>query len=79
MYFNLKIIVVGLLLQISLYFNLSAQTDSTERAGIELFPILSYDTDAGFGYGAEAFFYDQLNTRESFDIILFNSTKGEQW
>ena len=56
-----------------------AQIDSTDRAGIELFPILSYDTDAGFGYGAKAFFYDQLNTRESFDIILFNSTKGEQW
>ena len=63
----------------TLCFNCSAQTDSTERAGIELFPILSYDTDAGFGYGAKAFFYDQLNTRESFDIILFNSTKGEQW
>jgi outer membrane protein assembly factor BamA len=63
----------------TLCFNLSAQIDSTERAGIELFPILSYDTDAGFGYGAKAFFYDQLNTRESFDIILFNSTKGEQW
>ena len=58
---------------------LPAQIDSTERAGIELFPILSYDTDAGFGYGAKAFFYDQLNNRESFDIILFNSTKGEQW
>ena len=27
----------------------------------------------------KAFFYDQLNSRESFDIILFNSTKGEQW
>ena len=63
----------------TLCFNLFAQIDSTERAGIELFPILSYDTDAGFGYGAKAFFYDQLNTRESFDIILFNSTKGEQW
>ena len=58
---------------------LPAQIDSTERAGIELFPIVSYDTDAGFGYGAKAFFYDQLDTRESFDIILFNSTKGEQW
>ena len=59
--------------------NLTAQSDSTERSGIELFPIISYDTDAGFGYGAKAFFYDQLNSRESFDIILFNSTKGEQW
>jgi len=67
------------LIQITFCLNLFAQTDSTDRAGIELFPILSYDTDAGFGYGAKAFFYDQLNTKESFDIILFNSTKGEQW
>ena len=76
---ELKILLLFFDARIALSFNLSAQTDSTERAGIELFPILSYDTDAGFGYGAKAFFYDQLNTRESFDIILFNSTKGEQW
>ena len=56
-----------------------AQTDSTERAGIEPLPILSYDTDTGFGYGLKVFFYNRLNTEESFDIILFNSTKGEQW
>jgi len=56
-----------------------AQTDSTERAGIEPLPILSYDTDTGFGYGLKIFFYNRLNTEESFDIILFNSTKGEQW
>ncbi len=74
-----KIFITFLLLLIFLGANLFAQVDSTERAGIELFPILSYDTDAGFGYGVKAFFYDQLNTRESFDIILFNSTKGEQW
>jgi hypothetical protein len=73
------IFITFLLSQIFLRANLFAQVDSTKRAGIELFPILSYDTDAGFGYGAKAFFYDQLNTRESFDIILFNSTKGEQW
>ncbi len=79
MLIRIKILFLFVLLQIALSFNLFAQTDSTERAGIELFPILSYDTDAGFGYGAKAFFYDQLNTRESFDIILFNSTKGEQW
>jgi hypothetical protein len=76
---KLNILFLFSLLQIILCFNLFAQSDSTERAGIELFPILSYDTDAGFGYGAKAFFYDQLNSRESFDIILFNSTKGEQW
>jgi hypothetical protein len=79
MFSKFKISLFASALLSTLCFNLSAQTDSTERAGIELFPILSYDTDAGFGYGAKAFFYDQLNTRESFDIILFNSTKGEQW
>ncbi len=56
-----------------------AQTDSTERAGIEPLPILSYDTDTGLGYGLKVFFYDRLNAEESFDLILFNSTKGEQW
>jgi hypothetical protein len=79
MFTNFKILLFASLLFNTFSFNLTAQTDSTDRAGIELFPILSYDTDAGFGYGAKAFFYDQLNTKESFDIILFNSTKGEQW
>lgn len=79
MFCKFKILLFASVLLIILCSNLSAQVDSDERAGIELFPILSYDTDAGFGYGAKAFFHDQLNTRESFDIILFNSTKGEQW
>jgi hypothetical protein len=79
MFSKFKISLFASALLSTLCFNLFAQTDSTERTGIELFPILSYDTDAGFGYGAKAFFYDQLNTKESFDIILFNSTKGEQW
>ena len=62
-----------------LYLNIYAQNDSTKRAGFEWLPIVSYDTDAGFGYGVKTFFYDQFNSTESFDLILFNSTKGEQW
>jgi len=46
---------------------------------IEGFPILSYDTDVGFGYGAKGFFLNLLGHRESFDVTLFNSTKGERW
>jgi endonuclease/exonuclease/phosphatase family metal-dependent hydrolase len=46
---------------------------------LEGFPILSYDTDVGFGYGAKAFFLNFLNLRESFDLTAFNSTKGERW
>lgn len=46
---------------------------------IEGLPVVSYDTDAGFGYGAKAFFLNQLGISESFDLMLFNSTKGERW
>ena len=79
MILRLKIFFVSVLLLNIPCLNLYAQSDSTERAKFEFLPIVSYDTDAGFGYGAKAFFYDQLNTKESFDLILFNSTKGEQW
>ena len=43
------------------------------------FPILMYDTDIGFGYGGRVKFVDYLALKESFDLILFNSTKGERW
>jgi outer membrane protein assembly factor BamA len=79
MIIRLKKIAAYLALLNFLCLNIYAQSDSTERAGFEWLPILSYDTDAGFGYGLKTFFYDQLNTKESFDLILFNSTKGEQW
>src|SRR5512136_877613 len=43
------------------------------------FPIVMYDTDIGFGYGGRVKFVDYLKKKESFDLILFNSTKGEHW
>ena len=43
------------------------------------FPILMYDTDIGFGYGGRVKFVDYLKKKESLDLILFNSTKGERW
>ncbi len=54
------------------------QNDSL-RTQWEALPILSYDTDAGFGYGAKAMFVDLLGHQESFDVTLFNSSKGERW
>ena len=55
--------------------------DSTEikENEWEVLPIITYDTDAGFGYGVKAFFLSFLEWNESFDITLFNSTKGERW
>ena len=46
---------------------------------IEPLPILSYDSNTGFGFGAKAFFLNLLKLRESFDLIIFLSTKGERW
>ncbi|MEK6571650.1 MAG: hypothetical protein AABZ61_09780, partial [Bacteroidota bacterium] len=45
----------------------------------EALPILTYDTDVGFGYGVKVFFLNHLKCDESFDIVLFNSTKGERF
>ncbi len=43
-----------------------------------VFPILMYDTDMGFGYGGKGKIVNLLKLRESFDLFLFNSTKGER-
>lgn len=75
----IKILSTIISLSFNLSLNLFAQSDSSDRAGIEVLPILSYDTDTKLGYGAKAFFYDQFKTAESFDVLLFNSSVGEQW
>ncbi|MFH0992576.1 MAG: BamA/TamA family outer membrane protein [bacterium] len=46
---------------------------------IEWLPILMYDTDVGFGYGVKGFLLNQFQWSESFDVLAFNSTKGERW
>ena len=79
MVIRFKRFAVCFVLLIVLSLNLYAQKDSTKRAGFEWLPIISYDSDVGFGYGLKTFLYDQFKTKESFDLILFNSTKGEQW
>jgi endonuclease/exonuclease/phosphatase family metal-dependent hydrolase len=46
---------------------------------LDPFPILMYDTDIGVGYGAKLFLLNQIGRNESFDLTLFNSSKGERW
>lgn len=62
-------------------FQLIAQIDSLSlhKSEWEVFPILNYDSDAGFGYGGKGFLYNFLGGKESFDLTLYNSTKGERW
>ncbi len=49
------------------------------NSSVEPFPILMYDTDIGFGYGAKAFLLNLFDQNESIDLTAFNSTKGERW
>jgi endonuclease/exonuclease/phosphatase family metal-dependent hydrolase len=46
---------------------------------LEPFPIVSYDTDAGFGLGVKAFALNFLRLSESFDLLLFGTSRGERW
>ncbi len=61
--------------------SLQTSSDAIHSPGesFEFLPLASYDTDVGFGYGVKAFFLDFAGVSESFDLILFNSTKGERW
>jgi endonuclease/exonuclease/phosphatase family metal-dependent hydrolase len=52
--------------------------DAVEKE-LEGLPILSYDTDTGLGYGVKGFLLNYLGAEESFDVIAFNSSKGERW
>ena len=51
----------------------------TERKVIDPFPLVNYDSDTGFGYGAKLFLLNTLSSNESFDLTFFHSTKGERW
>jgi outer membrane protein assembly factor BamA len=54
------------------------QPDSAATS-FEALPILSYDTDTGFGYGAKVFLLNFLGGDESLDAVAFQSSKGERW
>lgn len=54
-------------------------TPSSDEETVDILPILTYDTDVGFGLGVKGFFLNFLEASESFDVIAFNSTKGERW
>ena len=84
---HLAVPILGLLLAAVLALALapgalSAQETSAEPGSYRSFspfPIVMYDTDIGFGYGGRVKFVDYLGKKESLDLILFNSTKGEHW
>jgi outer membrane protein assembly factor BamA len=54
-------------------------SQDTLETKFEPLPILSYDSNTGFGFGAKAFLLNFFHSRESLDMIIFLSTKGEKW
>ncbi|MBI4417877.1 MAG: BamA/TamA family outer membrane protein [Ignavibacteriales bacterium] len=70
----------GLLAEVSLDSIMRIDRAASGPArSLEVLPILSYDTDVGFGYGAKGFLLSPFGYSESVDITVFNSTKGERW
>jgi outer membrane protein assembly factor BamA len=68
-------------LSVLLFLPLQVESAELEYSGksLSVFPFLMYDTDIGWGFGAKAKFVNYLSVKESFDLILFGSTKGERF
>ena len=60
-------------------FSQTSEPSRETKKSFSGFPILMYDSDIGFGYGGKGKFVNYLGRKESFDLILFNSSKGERW
>lgn len=71
--------IILILFSLLSFYNQSYSQSDSARANVEALPILSYDSDVGIGFGAKLFLFDLMKSKESFDFILFGSTKGERW
>ncbi len=45
----------------------------------DVLPMLSYDSNTGVGFGIKSCFLDHLGQNESFDAVIFGSSKEERW
>ena len=77
--FLLKIFFLLLLTHLTRSLSAQNNIEFDEKRDWEIFPIVNYDSDVGFGYGIKGFFYNFLGNKESFDLTIYNSTKGERW
>ena len=63
MFLDRKILIMSFFF---IYVGLKGQLDnaSMQKSEWEVFPIINYDTDVGFGYGAKGFLYNFLNSKK---------------
>ena len=57
----------------------AAEVPEKGATSFSAFPIAMYNSDIGFGLGGKGVLKNSLRKDESFDLILFASSKGEQW
>ena len=57
----------------------ATETAADSAASTDVLPIVSYDSNTGFGGGVKSFFLNQCGLGESFDAVAFASSKGERW
>ncbi len=57
----------------------AVEADTSRNTVLNVFPILMFDSDIGFGFGGKGMVTNVFHRNESLDLILFGSTKGEQW
>ena len=79
---GMRILTIILFVSVLTVVQLCGQTGDSlpaARHKLDFLPILVYDSDAGVGYGVKSFFLNYLDRDESFDVVLFNSSKGERW
>ena len=74
---KLKIYII-ILLSYATFIAAEGDNDTSTTTKLDIFPFILYDTDIGFGAGVKSFYYNPLEHNESFDLLLFASTKGER-
>lgn len=74
---NLKIHIIVLLSFVTTLIAEGAN-DTIASTKLDVFPFVLYDTDIGFGAGVKGYYFNAFEQNESFDLLLFASTKGER-
>ena len=59
--------------------SVGSEVPAASATSFSAFPIAMYNSDIGFGLGGKGVLKNRLHKDESFDLILFASSKGEQW
>jgi outer membrane protein assembly factor BamA len=60
-------------------FGQITRAENQNQPSWSAFPVVMYDSDIGLGIGGKGILKNRFRGDESFDLILFGSSKGEQW